>query len=577
MQDAGKCAALNGARVSGHTRRRAIAVSGCGCWLVVGILSPLHAQTSVGEQEQRERAQRSAQQNEQRRTAPDVRMQGPLATDYRQSSLPDEKPCFSIASLHLEGPRHEDFSFAARYLERYAGRCIGQQGLELIQHRLGDLILARGYVTTRVITPEQNLESGTLKLTLVPGTLGAVRLAPGSARVNWKSALPMRPGDLLNLRDIEQGLEQLKRVPSQNVKIDIAPGTTPGTSDLVLTVRRGKPWRITLNEDDSGSDATGREQGGITLAVDQPLGLNDLLTLGYTHDVGSYRGEKGTHGNNFSYSVPWREWTFALASYNYGYKQTVNGSQQSFSFTGSSPTRTISVNRLIHRDAVSKTAVQITLSGREADSRIDGIDIQTQRRQTRSVELALIDRRYLGPAQLDIKLAYRRGVPWFGGQWSAGTLDGPTFRYGITTLDASLNLPFQLISQPWLWTSELRAQATGDHLYIEDYLTIGGRYTVRGFDGNEVLGGDHGVYWRNTLAWPLANAGASLYGGIDVGRAGGDANSNYAGRRLSGTVLGLRGGRWGLSWDVFLGWSLQSPDGFESRRPTAGMQWVYSY
>lgn len=577
MWDVGKRAVRDSARLSFSGRTCTLLLKLFGCWLAIGTLTVSHAQTSVGEQEQRERSQRIAKQVEQLRKAPDVRLQGPLATDYRQSSLPTEKPCFAIASLQLDGPRHANFSFAQNYLDRYAGRCIGQQGLELIQRRVSDLILARGYVTTRVVTPEQSLANGVLRLTLVPGTLGTVRFAPGSPELNWQSALPLRPGDLLNLRAIEQGLEQLKRVPSQDVKIDIAPGAVPGTSDLVITVKRGKPWRVTFSEDDSGSDATGKEQGGITLALDQPLGINDLLTLGVTHDVGRYRGDKGTHGNNFSYSVPWKDWTFSLASYNFGYQQLVNGSQQSFRFTGNSPTRMLSANRLIHRDAVSKTSVQITLSGREADSRIDGVAIETQHRQTRSVELALIDRRYLGAAQLDIKLAYRRGVPWFGGQWSTGAQGSPTFRYGITTLDASLSLPFRALAQQWLWTSELRAQATGDHLYIEDYLTIGGRYTVRGFDGNEVLGGDHGAYWRNTLAWPIASTGASLYGGIDVGRAGGDASTQFTSHNLSGTVLGLRGGRWGLSWDVFVGWSLQAPDGFQSRRPAAGMQWIYSF
>ncbi|MGP1666283.1 MAG: ShlB/FhaC/HecB family hemolysin secretion/activation protein [Rhodanobacter sp.] len=261
------------------------------------------AQTSLDQQEQRDRAQRDAQQREQLRSAPDVRLQAPQATDYRQSALPVEAPCFKVASLRLDGPRHAEVAFAQRYLDGYSGRCVGQQGLQLIQHRLADLILARGYVTTRVVIPEQNLAGGSLHLVLVPGTLSAVRYAPGSATVNWQSAFPLRPGDLLNLRAIEQGLEQLKRVPSQEVKIDITPGAVPGTSDLVLTVTRSKFWRYTLNEDDGGADATGKEQGGISLALDQPLGINDLLTLGVTHQVGRYHGDKGTHGSNLSYSA----------------------------------------------------------------------------------------------------------------------------------------------------------------------------------------------------------------------------------------------------------------------------------
>lgn len=549
----------------------------CGA-VVLGLASTwTHAQTIAGEQAQREQAQRQAQQREQLRNTPDVRLQVTQAPSYRQLALPVETPCFRLSTLTLEGPHVAEFAFVQRYLNRYAGRCIGQQGLELVARRASDLILSQGYVTSRVVIPEQNLSSGHLRMVLLAGTLGAVRFAPGSAHVNWQSALPLRPGEVINLRAIEQGLEQLKRVPSQDVKIDIAPGTTPGSSDLVLTVNRGKFWRVMVNADDSGSNATGKELGGVTLALDQPLGINDLLSLGVTHTLRNYRGAKGTHGNNFSYSAPWKDWTFNAFSSSYGYRQPVTGSLQTFSFTGTSKTTGMGATRLLQRDSHSRTSIQVNVSTRDAHSYIDGTEIQTQRRQTSAAEMALIHRRYLGRAQLDVRLAYRRGVSWFGGQWKPGVAGGPTNRYGLTTLDASLSLPFQALDQRWLWLSELHGQSTGDHLYIEDYLTIGGRYTVRGFDGNATLGGDHGGYWRNTLNLPLGGSGLSLYGGVDVGRAGGDSLSTLRSHTLSGSVLGLRGGRWGLSWDLFVGWPLQAPKGFPTRRPTAGMQWIFMF
>jgi hemolysin activation/secretion protein len=166
-------------------------------------------------------------------------------------------------------------------------------------------------------------------------------------------------------------------------------------------------------------------------------------------------------------------------------------------------------------------------------------------------------------------------VPWFGGQWQAAAPGGPSFRYGLATLDASLSMPFPMLGRNWLWTSELRAQATGDRLYVEDYLTIGGRYTVRGFDGDQTLGGEHGAYWRNTLALPLGDSGLMAYAGIDAGRVGGDPAT--PGHSLSGAVAGLRGGRWGLGWDLFAGWTLHEPQGFRTRRPAAGMQWSYQF
>ena len=481
------------------------------------------------------------------------------------------------ATLRLDGPRHEAFGFIQRYLDRYAGQCIGQEGLQLISHRASDLLLARGYVTTRLATPPQNLSQGELHFLVIPGVVGQVRFAPGSARVAWRNALPLRHGQLLDLRAIEQGLEQMKRLSSQDVTIDIAPGREPGTSDLVLNVKRDKPWRYTFNFDDSGSNATGREQGGVNLTLDHPLGINDVFVAGVTHALGHAGPEHNTHGSNVSYSVPWDYWLFGSSTSAYGYRQPVIGSLQTFRFTGRSRTTSLNISRLLRRDAHSKTSLQFILSGRQAHSYIDGVEIDVQRRQTRSVELALVHRRYLGSAQLDLRLAYRRNVPWFDGDWSAGVNGGPTFRSGIATLDASLSLPFHISAQPWLWTSELRAQATGDQVYVEDYLTIGGRYTVRGFDGERTLGGPHGGYWRNTLALPLGGSGIALYGGVDVGRVGGAPTPGLDSHVVSGTVLGVRGARWGLNWDLFAGWALHAPSGFDTRRPAAGMQWIYSF
>ena len=535
------------------------------------------AQSAAAEQAQRDQAQRQAQQREALRAAPDVRLQTGQPIDYHVTTVPAETPCFRIDTLTLEGAHVREFGFVQKYLDAYRGRCMGQESLRLLAHRTSDLLLAHGYITSRVVIPEQNLATGRLRVVLLAGTVGAVRFAPGSAMADWQNALPIRPGDVLNLRAIEQGLEQLRRVPSQEAKIDIAPGAQPGSSDLVLTIARGRPWRLIANLDDSGAYSTGKEQGGLTLAVDQPLGINDLLSIGYTRSVGDYDRVKGTHGNNFNYSVPWGDWTFSLTASSYAYRQSVFGSLQTFAYTGSSSSTAFSATRLLHRDQHSRTSLQLTLSTRREHSYVDSVEIQTQRRKVSATELALVQRRYIGASQLDLRLAYRWGVPWLGGQWQPSEHGGPTNRYGLATFDASLSTPFRMFATPWLWLSELHAQATGDRLYAEDYLTLGGRYTVRGYDGDTVLAGNHGAYWRNTLNLPLGGSGLSLYGGVDWGHVGGGVSNTYASHSLSGVVTGVRGSRWGLSWDLFAGWSLQAPRGFPTRHPTAGMQWIYTY
>ena len=45
-------------------------------------------------------------------------------------------------------------------------------------------------------------------------------------------------------------------------------------------------------------------------------------------------------------------------------------------------------------------------------------------------------------------------------------------------------------------------------------VSIGGRYTVRGFDGEYTLTGESGWYWQNEIAAYFQELDASLYIGL---------------------------------------------------------------
>ncbi|MBS2699723.1 ShlB/FhaC/HecB family hemolysin secretion/activation protein, partial [Salmonella enterica subsp. enterica serovar 1,4,[5],12:i:-] len=95
-----------------------------------------------------------------------------------------------------------------------------------------------------------------------PGRIGDIRFEePVSWRGRLWNAIPASRGDILNLRDIEQGLENFRRVPSANADIKIVPGAQEATSDLQVNWHEGRPVRLSLGLDDSGSKSTGRYLG----------------------------------------------------------------------------------------------------------------------------------------------------------------------------------------------------------------------------------------------------------------------------------------------------------------------------
>jgi hemolysin activation/secretion protein len=532
-------------------------------------------QTTLDKQEQLRRAQQLEQKEEQRQQAP-FQSSPSAQVERLDAPLPKDTPCFPLQTLRLEGERVAEFGWAQHYLDRFVGQCVGRDGLETLQRRLSNLMIARGYVTTRVGVPAQDISKGHLRMLLVPGILRHIRFANGSPELNWRTAFPIREGDLLNLHAIEQGLEQLKRVPSQDVSMDIAPAEQVGESDVVLTTHTTRRWHVVADAGDSGLKGTGRYQGNLNVALDNPFGLNDLFSIGAGHALFTHRDGGSTFSENATYSIPWGWWTFSGSVSNYRYRQWIEGFASRFRSTGTSTSSDITVQRLLTRGTSSKTSLEARVATRNAHSYIQGVEVGIQRQRVASAELALIHRHYIGQAQLDARLGYQRGTPWLGSQWNAYDADVgfPTNRYGLTTLDLSLSQPITLGGRQAIWDSSLRMQRSTDHLPAAELITIGGRYSVRGYDGEQTLAGERGAYLRNTLTLPLG--ALAPYLGIDVGRVAGPSTQEGH-RQLTGGVLGLRGSYSGLSWDLFIGRRIHAPRGFDTEQPTTGFQLIYQY
>ena len=55
------------------------------------------------------------------------------------------------------------------------------------------------------------------------GRLHKIIYGKDSALIPWKNAFPLKEGDILNIRRLEQGLEQMKRVSSSDISMKLLP------------------------------------------------------------------------------------------------------------------------------------------------------------------------------------------------------------------------------------------------------------------------------------------------------------------------------------------------------------------
>lgn len=532
--------------------------------------APMQGAAAIDAREQLRQQERTRALREQNTPQADVRLQMP---DAALPGYPtEENPCFTIHHLALQGEASEQFQWALASAADANGRCLGAQGIMLAINKVQNAILAKGYVTTRVMAQEQDLTQGILTLTLQPGRISDIRFGqPTSWRGRLWNAIPASRGDILNLRDVEQGLENLKRVSSATADIEIVPGEQEGASDLRVNWQEKRPVRLSLGLDDSGSESTGRYLGTATLAIDAPFAQNDLFYANIGRDMFA-QGPYGNRSNTLNYFFPVGYWAFSANYSDYTYHQNIPNANEVLSYNGKSDNVVVTVSRLLFRNQSHKTTLNMRTYRKHATNSVNGIEIEQQRRRTAGWELGVNQRSYFGDTTVDANVSWRRGTGAFGATRAPeeATHSGSA-RTGVLLGDVSIHQPFTFVDQSLRYSTTLRGQWSANALTPQERLAIAGRYTVRGFDGEQMLSGERGIVWRNELGWNIRSRGHELYLALDYGRVGGPGTRYLVGHQLAGSAVGLRGALWQhVSYDVFAGVPLLKPDAFHTSGATAG-------
>ncbi|MGC5831086.1 ShlB/FhaC/HecB family hemolysin secretion/activation protein [Ralstonia pseudosolanacearum] len=490
------------------------------------------------------------------------------------SALPKETPCFPIQGIVLED---NVFNWLPYLLQPVNGQCVGKQGLEAIELQVNNALIEHGYVTSRVLVPQQNLAAGTLRLKVLPGRIGTIRNASDD-NIGWAHmALLAGPGDLLNQRDLDQALETVRRLPGQSeASFDIVPGARVGESDIVFKPGTEKRWHASLSADNTGMKNTGKYQMSGSLVVDSPLHLYDQLAISASSNTDRGAATQGTRSYSLNWSVPVGYATVFVGANRSRYRQTVAGFEDPIVYSGQSSEVNLGISGVLHRDATSRTGAQFKVFRKINRNYLDDTEIEVQRRDVVGYEASMSHRHYVGPVALDGGIAWRETLPDRSNV--PGVVVGdPTYggRSQIETANASLYWPFKVVSQVFEFSSNWAIQHARTRVLPSDYFTIGNRYTVRGFDGQLTLAAEDGWYWRNELAWRVA--GQAIYGGIDVGKVHGPSAESLLGEQLVGAVIGVRGrvpsGRYAaVNYDLSFGWPLSKPAGLRTERPAVMAQ-----
>lgn len=170
----------------------------------------------------------------------------------------------------------------------------------------------KGYFVAQAYLPAQDIQQGILTIAVVEGRYGQVVLR-NQSRVSDALAKNLLRGlqtnDVITSAPLESRLLLLSDLPGVNVQSTLAPGATPGASDLLVELTPGQPVSGSIDADNAGNRYTGAYRLGATINVNEPLGLGDVASLrlmsagsGMNYARASYQLQAGKARLGMAYS-----------------------------------------------------------------------------------------------------------------------------------------------------------------------------------------------------------------------------------------------------------------------------------
>ena len=533
---------------------------------------------------QQEQLQQDRDTQRERNLRLDAERVGTVVSEPALIDVPSDKngTSFYIKQIQLDGVPKE-LSFLNKIARKHEQKHVTVSDITNIRNAFQRKLLDKGFVTSQVYIPEQNLNAGTLQFMVMSGRVEGIRYSDSSAHGPWRTAFPVHPGDILNIRDVEQGLEQMKRVSSQSVTMQLLPGTSVGTSIIELSIKQEKPVHGSISIDNSGLESTGVYQGSFTASLDQAFRANDTLTMSLSGDVSGAGSIKGTRAASLNYVIPHGKDTFSVSFSKSRYHQTIQSNPYDFTYSGKSTTMKAKWNHVWSRTQREKRAFDISISTRHNHRFINDMELPVQALRTTSMELGISNRTYIGNTTLYSRLGFQWGIGALGAQpehKASVAMGGPTSRYHMWLVDVDYRKPFVMGHRPASFTSSFHGQWVqgGKRVYSVDTINIGNRYSIYGFDGEYTLMGDSGWYIRNEVSSVIPRLNTELYLGLDVGAVYGKSTESLVGKSIAGTALGIRGNyASGLMVDAFVSTPLYKPQGYHTKKFYSGFTIGYRF
>jgi len=424
--------------------------------------------------------------------------------------------CVIIKEIHLLDAKSLSGYRQKKIVSPFIGKCMEAETLASIIKAVNDYYQSKGYVTTQVKVPKQNLQSGIFELQIIEGKVEKISL--GKDRIIEKmqefTAFGAAEGDILNLDDINQGMYQINRLQSNQAVMKIEPGTESGESIVKIDNNKKFPAKFTVGKDNLGNKFTGIQRTNLSGNFDNLLSLNDNLNLNYTTNMHDDNQIKDIKSFSSSLSIPFKYNTLTYDFSHSAFKGQNPGTNGPSTLTGFSQSSKITLDRVLINKTKLRLSANTSLTDKSSASYLNGEKITTSERRLSILNVGFAASSYLdNTTSIYFNPSYSKGLKLMNAKKDTpGMLDtAPRAQFDVLKLYANFSKRFTLpkINAPATFVTEMNGQYAKQTLYGSEQFSVGGYYSVRGFREN-YINGDSGYYFRNKINFNIGSLVAPL-------------------------------------------------------------------
>ncbi|MCL2537881.1 MAG: hypothetical protein FWE52_00135 [Alphaproteobacteria bacterium] len=469
--------------------------------------------------------------------------------------------CPRFTTIEVIGNKIYSDKRIQRVTQPYIGHCVTRDRMTALQNDLTAMYIDRKYTLARVYFDQHRSKLTPTDCDIVfiveEGIVNSVDMKeiidgeePGELS-NWQkfrlrtktaTAVPWVTGRVFNLKDFEQGLDQINRLQSNNATMDIRP--TPGLdaaghSDITIVNNRTR--RTTFfgaGLDNAGNKNVGEHNLNFNINQDNLLGLNDNIYIKYTTDTDFQRSHHYSQSIYTALSIPFGYWTFNSSVSWADYLTTVEGMNISFKTHGDTLTQTYGLDRVVYRSATYRTNLGATFMLKDTENWIRDMKSITGSRRASNVNIFWNNTIFHKYGTIIAKPSYQRGLTLFGSRKDPDDIydTEPHLQYDMLKFYLYSSAKFD-IGVPLTWNVTMDSQYSFQNLYGTDQLSLGGEYTVRGFRSS-TISGDQGFYARNDFRVPIWSILPDSLTNLEFMSKGGSWSANNALGRTQIAVFG---------------------------------------